>query len=93
MSHPAGSTLHDRIEMQFVEADVEMAFTLLDLAADEWRQGHHAIALRVIENAEEAFNDIELRLARLSASVRMPFSGLVGELRGAIDEAKLRQRN
>jgi len=88
MSDPAGYPLQHRIEVEFVEADVEMAFTLVDLAQAEAGAGDRALAGHVIRNAENVVGDIEARLARLGASARMPFVLLVEELRREIEQAK-----
>jgi len=89
MSHPAKHPLRDRIEVDFVEADVEMAFNLVDMAEAEAGLGNSALASHAIESAEDVFSDIEQRLARMAAETRMPLARLAGELRREIDLAKL----
>lgn len=91
MSHPLGSPMRDRIEVAFVEADVEIGFNLVDMAQGEHGRGNSLIADRVLEDAEDVFHDIELRLDRLGGSERGHFAALVGELRREIDEAKARK--
>jgi hypothetical protein len=88
MSHPVGYPLSDRIQVGFIEADVEMAFTLVDMAQAERAQGHAAFAGKALESAEAAYGDIEQRLARLAPPVRSTFNALVGELRREIDLAR-----
>ncbi len=92
MSHPVGYPLRDRIGVHFVEADVEMAFNLVDMAETESELGNATLASQVIHSAEEVFSDIEQRLERLDEKARAPFTDLVGELRREIDLAKLHAR-
>ena len=88
MSHPAKHPLRDRIEVDFVEADVEMAFNLVDMAEAEVGLGNSALASHAIESAEDVFSDIEQRLARMAAEARTSLATLAGELRREIDLAK-----
>jgi hypothetical protein len=88
MSHPVGSVLRDRIEVGFVEADVEIGFTLVDLAEAECGCGNSSSASRVLKDAEDVFHDIEQRLQRLNIQERGCFHSLVSELRREIDLAK-----
>jgi hypothetical protein len=71
-----------------VEADLEIAFGLLDLAKDEWELGDQDSAVRALHDAEEVYKDIEKRLAALGAEGSAPFEGIVGELRRQMDERK-----
>lgn len=90
MSHPVGSLLRNRIEVGFVEADVEIGFNLVDLAETESGRGNASLASRVLQDAEDVFHDIEQRLQRVAPGDRGSFGPLVGELRREIDLAKLR---
>lgn len=92
MSHPVGCPLRRRIEVEFVEADVEMGFSLLDLAKAESDEGNPAFAARAVANARDVVLDIEQRLLHLEAAARTPFSGLVAELRSQIECAGARFR-
>jgi hypothetical protein len=65
-----------------VEADIEIGFSLVDLA-----ESCPADALRLVANAEEVYEDARTRLTRLNDSERSNFEPLVGELRRAIDLA------
>jgi hypothetical protein len=88
MSRPGMNPLRDRIATELVEADVEMAFNLVDMAEAESGAGDPALASHVIESAEQVLGDIEQRLARLEADARLPFTALVSELRREIDLAR-----
>jgi hypothetical protein len=87
MSHPVGYPLRDRIGVHLIEAGVETAFTLVDMAKE---QSSSSLSSRVLESAEEVFGDIERRLERLSRAQQSPFQHLVHELRREIDRAHLR---
>jgi len=89
MSHPVGHPLRDRIAVDLVEADVEAAFSLVDLAEAAVGQGNSVFAADALERAEEVFGDIEGRLAGLGAGARTPLAELAAELRREIDLAKL----
>jgi hypothetical protein len=89
MSHPIGCPLRERIGVEFLEADVEAVFTLVDMAESECGLGHRKLASDVIGNAETVFDDIERRLSRLEPEARSPFAALVEELRRQIELARL----
>jgi len=69
--------LRDRVELAFVEADVEIGFNLVDLAG-----GSDApAAARILQDADGVLDDIDERLSRLGDSDRASFAPLVAELR------------
>ncbi len=82
-----GSLPHDRLRVEFVEADLEIGFSLVDMAEGESICHHPEVALKALKVAEDVFIDIEQRLKALAAESRH-FEPLVGELRRAIDLAK-----
>ena len=84
MSHPYGPGAAERIPVELIEADFEIAFSLLDLAGADAR-----LAARAIHDAEDVFRDIESRLQRLGVPGNQPFVPLVGELRRELDLARL----
>ena len=88
MSHPVGRPLRDRMEVDFVEADVEIAFTLVDLAESESGEGNCERASHVIGSAEAVFGDLEQRLSRMAPEAQRPFAGLLEEVRREIELAK-----
>jgi hypothetical protein len=89
MSHPVGYPLRTRIEVQFIEADIETAFALVDMAESESGRNNFALASQVIANAEEVCRDLDQRLARLPVNAKLPFDALVGEVRRELDLARL----
>jgi hypothetical protein len=58
--------LRARIEAQSIEADIETAFALVDMAEGESERNNFALAAEVVANAEEVRR--ELDLARLHSS-------------------------
>jgi hypothetical protein len=82
------STADRRIPVEFVEADFEIGFSLIDLA--ESRQSD---AARLLADAEDVYLDILARIKHLESAESSQcsnFQPLVGELRRAIDLAQLR---
>jgi len=90
MEYDHGRPLRNRIEVEFVEADVEIVFNLVDLAAQEFETGHSSIAERVLHDADEVLRDIERRLSHLDGVARECFRPLVEELRRQVHAAKSR---
>ena len=74
--------------MDLIEADVDMAFGLVDDATDEFRDGNQLYAQRALEDARRALADIESRLSELGPDRRSPFGPLVDELRKSINQAQ-----
>jgi len=87
MSHPVGAPLRDRMDVEFIEADVEIGFNLVDLAEQERNLGNLPLATRVLHDADAVFQDIQRRLERGPERNRDSFSPLVEELRREIDAA------
>ena len=92
MSHPVGYPLGDRIRVEFVEADVEMGFALVDIAGEHTDSGDTSLASLVIDAAEGVFGDIERRIEGLGRREQGPFEPLMQELRRGIDLAKSHNR-
>ena len=87
-----GTVSADRLRVEFVEADIEMCFHLVDLAEVEWKRGHVSGASRILEDAECVFKDAGQRLERFDAFKSAAFVPLVGELRRAINLAHHKYR-
>ena len=90
MSHPVGAPLPDRVGVEFVEANVEIGFHLVDLAENEGKMGNLPVAFRILVDADAVYHDIELRLERSGPRERESFGPLVAELRREIDCVKIR---
>lgn len=70
--------LRDRLEVGFVEADVEIGFHLVDLAGEPSNASEVA---RILRDADGVLDDIDQRLSRLDDADRSSFAPLVAELR------------
>ncbi len=90
MSHPMGAPLRDRMDVEFVEADVEIGFKLVDMAGSELDRGNLWLVSRVLADAEEVYRDIESRLERAGERQRDSFQPLVEELRRELDSTMVR---
>ena len=90
MGNNWGFPLRNRIEVEFVEADVEIGFNLVDLAGQEFQSGHSLTATRVLHDADAVLHDIDQRLSLLSSADRECFRPLIEELRRELDAAKSR---
>jgi hypothetical protein len=85
-----GGTLGDRIAIEFVEADVEIGFNLVDLATRESTLRNPSLATRALHDADEVLQDIDERLLRLGDRDRASFAPLIAELRREVEQAKSR---
>jgi len=78
----------DRIRVELIEADVDMAFGLVDDAREEVHEGNVEFAHAALDDANKVMTDIEERLLKLDAAHRAPFGPLVDELRKTIRAAQ-----
>jgi len=90
MLNDPGCPVRARIEVEFVEADVEIGFNLVDLARQESNAGDASSVTRILEEADRVLADIDQRLAHLSNAGRASFGPLVAELRREVELAKSR---
>lgn len=74
----------DRIRIELIEADVDIAFGLVDDALEEFRAGNVDFAHQALSEAENVLTDIGTRLRNLDPANSTPFGPLVDELRKAI---------
>jgi hypothetical protein len=84
LPHPVRGKLADKVLVQFIEADVDIGFGLLDEAMAFLASGHPELSVRVLQDAAGIVADIERRLQRLSDSESGPFHPLLTELRNQI---------
>ena len=82
------SVASTRLLVELVEADVEIAFNLVDMAERESGAGQFAVASEVLENAERVLHDLNDRLTRLPEIQTENFNPLRTEIRRAIDLAR-----
>ena len=78
----------DRIRVELIEADVEMAFGLVDDARDALQHGDREFGTSALTDAERVLTDIEDRLAQLGAQRSAPFGPLLEELRKSVGSAR-----
>jgi hypothetical protein len=78
----------DRIRVELIEADVDMAFGLVDDALEEFHDGNVEYARAALGDAERVLTDIEARLGNVSAADSAPFGPLVDELRKSLRAAE-----
>jgi hypothetical protein len=90
MASNQNSPVSSRIRRELIEAAVEQAFGLVDLAEEAALRGNSQTATRILADAERVYLDIEERLSRLDAREIGPFLPLVAELRNSIDKARRR---
>jgi hypothetical protein len=88
MSHREPAS--ERISRELIEADFEIAFSLVDMAHEETEEGDLASAGHALHDADDVFLDIERRLRLIKSPVQQSFDPLIGELRRAIALAKSR---
>ena len=78
----------ERVVTGLIEADVEIAFSLVDLAEQCVGGGDVECAGRVLHDADEVLLDIERRLDVMGREKGWPFDPLLGEVRRAIALAR-----
>ncbi|MEP6756677.1 MAG: hypothetical protein ABJA67_14320 [Chthonomonadales bacterium] len=88
MSHLDHRRASDRILTEFIEADIEIAFHLVDMAEDCLRDRDFAGAVRILHDADEVMVDLRRRLDAMGSEKGWPFDPLLGEVRRAIALAK-----
>jgi len=77
-----GATPDHRIQVELVEADIEIGFRLVDSV-----QSRPADVVRLLSDAEGVYRDALTRIERLEPPERASFQPLIAELRRAIDLA------
>ena len=80
----------ERISKELIEADFEIAFSLVDMVHEEAEEGDLALASRALHDVEGVLLDIERRLRLIESQDQQSFDSLMGELRRAIGLAKSR---
>ena len=88
MPQPEKRTRADRVLIDLVEADVDIGFSLVDVATTQFCRGNLASGERALREAGDIVSDIEQRLLRLASPESEPFRSLVTELRREIEAAK-----
>jgi len=78
----------ERIHTEMIEADIEIAFSLVDMAEECLRERDVISAGHVLRDADDVLLDIRRRVAALGSEKRWPFDPLLGEVNRAIALAK-----
>jgi len=84
MSH----RLQEKVRLDLIEADVDMAFALVDDAREEFYEGDRLFAERALKDAKRVLHDIDIRLRLLEPERMLPFTPLIDELRKFINLAE-----
>jgi hypothetical protein len=87
MPQPMRRKIADQVRIQFIEADVDIGFGLVDEAKAYLVSGQPEFSSRALQNAAEVVADIECRLQQLGTYESGPFLPLVSELRKQIEAA------
>jgi hypothetical protein len=82
------SGIGERIPRELIDADFTVAFSLVEMAADEWRVGNGPLAAQLLQKAERMLDDVRGRLLRMTPSQKEAFEPRCAELGKAIDLAK-----
>lgn len=88
VSQSTRGRIRDRVLTELVEADVEIGFSLVDIAASELSDGNLAFGRKALREAESVVVDVEQRLPGLGSVSSEAFRPLVDELHREIEEAK-----
>ncbi|HXJ42303.1 MAG TPA: hypothetical protein VNH18_23690 [Bryobacteraceae bacterium] len=88
MSRPNLRRMSDRILTEMIEADFEIAFTLVDMAEEQLLGGDAAYTSQALHGADQVLLDIRGRLDAMGREKGQPFDPLLTELNRAIGLAK-----
>lgn len=83
-------TAFRRVSVDLIEADVDIGFSLVDMADAERRIDDFTAASRALQEAENVYSDIKVRMTKLEPAQIVGLEQLVAELRRAIDSARER---
>jgi hypothetical protein len=78
-----------RFSPELIDADFEIAFSLVEMASTEACRGHTQLAPPLLQRAEGILGSIRERLLRLDASRTQPFEARCNELSEAIESARI----
>ena len=85
MAHPVRRKLADKILIQFLEADVDIGFGLVDEAKAYRASGQTEFSARAMQEAAQILVGIERQLQDLNDADSVPFLLLLVELRREIE--------
>ena len=79
----------DRVRLELIEANVDMAFSLVDDARTQCHEGNAEVAHAVLEDANKVVRNIEDRLWKFDAPHSAPSGAFVEKLRKEIGAAQV----
>jgi hypothetical protein len=82
------SGIGERVPRELIDADLSVAFSLVEMADSESRRDNGQLASQLLQKAERMLDDIRGRLLRMAASQRETFEPRCAELDEAIARAK-----
>jgi hypothetical protein len=82
------SGIGERVPRELINADFDIAFSLVELAGVESRRQDGQLASQLLQKAERMLDDIRGRLLRLTASQKEAYEARCLELAEAIERAK-----
>lgn len=85
MTEPMRHRIAEQVGTQFLEADVETGFALVDEAKSYVASGQLGASSQVLQEAAKILADIEYRIGRLGEVGSRPFQLLIAELRNELE--------
>jgi hypothetical protein len=85
------SGIGERVPRELIDADLTVAFSLVEMAEAESRGGNAQLAAQLREKAQRTLDDIRGRLLRMTASQKEAFEPRCAELGEAIERAGARR--
>jgi hypothetical protein len=84
------SGIGERVPRELIDADLTVAFSLVEMAEGESRGGNGQLAAQLLQKAQRTLDDIRGRLLRMTASQKEAFEPRCAELGEAIELASAR---
>jgi hypothetical protein len=78
------SGIGERVPRELIDADLAVAFSLVEMAQDESRRGNGQLASQLLQRAERTLDDIRGRLLRMTVSQKEAFEPRCAQLGEAI---------
>jgi hypothetical protein len=85
------SGIGERVPRELIDADLTVAFSLVEMAEGESRGGNAQLAAQLLQKAQRTLDDIRGRLLRMTASQKEAFEPRCAELGEAIERASARR--
>jgi hypothetical protein len=85
------SGIGERVPRELIDADLTVAFSLVEMAEGESRGGNAQLAAQLLQKAQRTLDDIRGRLLRMTASQKEAFEPRCAQLGEAIELASARR--